>query len=219
MQWVDRAEDLLYDGETIQTEVRVGDGGVVVTSHRVLVFTPDREGSNYRQVERPNVDGVSATTSGDGEFLELGVKSLVVGGALVAAGMVVSLDSMVEGVALDGGQTAGAVGLGGMMGLLQTMLALLAQLDDLMRLFGGLALAFAAVVLGVYAWSREDLLVIAVAGDDDIDLPAPDDDGALDRLRTAIRPGDAPPDATNRTSPDGGEETADGGRSPDDPLA
>ncbi len=26
----------------------------------------------------------------------------------------------------------------------------MAQLDDLMRLFGGLALAFAAVVLGVY---------------------------------------------------------------------
>lgn len=219
MNWVERAEALLYDGESIQTEVRVGDGGVVVTSHRVLVFTPDREGPNYRQVDRPNVDGVSATTSGNGEFLELGVKALVVGGVLTAAGMAVSLDGMVESASLDGGQAAGAIGIGGMMGLLQTTLSLLAQLDDLMRLFGGLALAFAAVVLGVYAWSREDLLVIAVAGGDDIDLPAPEDDGALDRLRAAVRPGDAPPDATNRPSPDGGERPTDGSGPPDDPLA
>ncbi len=95
MDWVARAESLLYDGEVIEADVRLDRGGVVVTSHRVLVFTPDREGSNYRQVDRPNVEGVDVTTSGDWSFLELGVKALVVGVVLVAAGMTVSLDSLV----------------------------------------------------------------------------------------------------------------------------
>ncbi|WP_434530321.1 hypothetical protein ACODNH_11885 [Haloarcula sp. NS06] len=103
MDWVARAESLLYDGEVIEADVRLDRGGVVVTSHRVLVFTPDREGSNYRQVDRPNVEGVDVTTSGDWSFLELGVKALVVGIVLVAAGMTVSLDSLVGNVSLDSG--------------------------------------------------------------------------------------------------------------------
>ncbi|NLV07759.1 hypothetical protein [Haloarcula rubripromontorii] len=206
MDWVARAESLLYDGEAIEADVRLDRGGVVVTSHRVLVFTPDREGSNYRQVDRPNVEGVDATTSGDWSFLELGVKALVVGIVLVAAGMTVSLDSLVGNVSLDSGGAASAVGIGGMLGMLQTMLTLMAQLDDLMRLFGGLALAFAAVVLGVYLWSRDRLLVVRVAGDDDIELAAPDDESVVERIEAAIVPGTPTSDA---------EETA---QPPDDPL-
>lgn len=197
MDWVARAESLLYDGEVIEADVRLDHGGVVVTSHRVLVFTPDREGSNYRQVDRPNVEGVDVTTSGDWSFLELGVKALVVGVVLVAAGMTVSLDSLVSNVSLDSGGAASAVGIGGMLGMLQTMLTLMAQLDDLMRLFGGLALAFAAVVLGVYLWSRDRLLVVRVAGDDDIELTAPDDESVVERIEAAIVPGAAPTDAAN----------------------
>jgi len=137
MDWVERAEELLYDGESVREQVRVGAGGVVVTSHRVLAFTPDREGSNYRAVDRPNVDGVGYETSGELPFLRQAVKAIVVGLVLLAAGMTVSLDSLVSGIDLNSGGTAGAVGLGRMMGLMQTMLSLLAQLDDLMRLFGG----------------------------------------------------------------------------------
>ncbi|KOX94797.1 hypothetical protein AMS69_02755 [Haloarcula rubripromontorii] len=206
MDWVARAESLLYDGEAIEADVRLDRGGVVVTSHRVLVFTPDREGSNYRQVDRPNVEGVDATTSGDWSFLELGVKALVVGIVLVAAGMTVSLDSLVGNVSLDSGGAASAVGIGGMLGMLQTMLTLMAQLDDLMRLFGGLALAFAAVVLGVYLWSRDRLLVVRVAGDDDIELAAPDDESVVERIEAAIVPGTPTSDAEETTQP------------PDDPL-
>ncbi|MFC6864010.1 hypothetical protein ACFQGE_11150 [Halomicroarcula sp. GCM10025817] len=194
MDWVERAGDLLYDGETVETEVRVGTGGLVVTSHRVLAFTPDRDGPNYRAVDRPNVEGVDVTTSGEPTFLEQGIKALVAGVVLVAAGQFVSFDSMVAGVAVDGGQAASAVGIGQMLGLLQTMLTLLAQLDDLMQLFGGLALALAAVVLGVYAWSRERVLVVRVAGGEDVTLSAPADEGVVDRVRAALRPGDAPAD-------------------------
>ena len=206
MDWVERAESLLYDGEVIEADVRLDRGGVVVTSHRVLAFTPDREGSNYRQVDRPNVEGIEATTSGDWSFLELGVKALVVGVVLVAAGTTVSLDGLVGNVSLDSGGAAGAVGIGGMLGLLQTMLTLMAQLDDLMRLFGGLALAFAVVVLGVYLWSRDRLLVVRVAGDDDIELAAPDDESVVERIEAAIVPGAGPADGGNTGQP------------PDDPL-
>jgi len=207
MDWVARAESLLYDGEVIEADVRLDRGGVVVTSHRVLVFTPDREGSNYRQVDRPNVEGVDVTTSGDWSFLELGVKALVVGIVLVAAGMTVSLDSLVGNVSLDSGGAASAVGIGGMLGMLQTMLALMAQLDDLMRLFGGLALAFAAVVLGVYLWSRNRLLVVRVAGGDDVELTAPDDESVVDRIEAAIVPEAPPADAGSAPQ-----------SAPDDPL-
>jgi len=195
MDWGKRAEELLYDGESIQEQVRVGTGGVVVTSHRVLAFTPDRAGSNYRQVDRPNVDGVDSRTSGEFQFLEQAIKAIVVGVVLVVAGRTVSLDGLVSGVSLESGGATSAVGLGQMMGLLQTLLELLGQLDDLMMLFGGLALAFGAVVLAVYLWSRERLLVIAVAGEDDIELAPPDDESVPDRLQAAIRSGGPPRDA------------------------
>ena len=188
MDWVERAEELLFDGESVQQEVTLDTGGVVVTSHRVLVFTPDREGPNYRQVDRPNVDGVALETRGEFQFLAQAVKAIVVGIALVVAGMTVSLDSLVSGVSLESGGAASTVGLGGMIGILQTMLSLLGQLDELMRTFGALALLFGAVVLGVYLWSRERLLVVSVAGADDIELTAPDDDSTLERLRSAVLP-------------------------------
>ena len=194
MGWVERAADLLYDGESIEREVRVGEGGVVVTSHRVLAFTPDREGANFQQVDRPNVDGVDVETDGQVLFLMQAVKAIVVGLVLLAAGLTISLDSMVSGISLDigGGAAAGAMGLGRMMGLLQGLLTLLAQLDDIMRIFGVLALAFGLVVLGVYVWSREQLLVVSVAGGDDIKLTAPDEEGIVERVRAAVRPGGGP---------------------------
>jgi len=186
MSWVEQVESLLYDGESVQEQFPIGAGGVVVTSHRLLAFTPDREGPNYRQVDRPNVEGTEIRTVGEFGFLQQAVKALVVGAVLLAAGMTVSIEGMVEGVSLEGGGTASAVGIGGMLGLLQSVLDLLAQLDDLMRIFGALALAFGGVVLGVYLWSRERLLVVAVAGGDDIELPVPGDEDVVDRLQVAL---------------------------------
>ncbi|MDS0282097.1 hypothetical protein [Haloarcula onubensis] len=191
MDWVTQARGLLYDGESIRETVPVGSGGVVVTSHRLLAFTPDREGPNYHQVDRPNVEGATCRTSGDFGFLQQAVKALVVGAVLLAAGMTVSLDGMVSGISLDSGGAASAVGIGGMMGLLQSMLSLMAQLDDLLRIFGGLALALGVVVLAVYVWSRERLLVVSVAGGDDIELTAPEDESVVDQLEAAVVPGDA----------------------------
>jgi len=196
MGWVERAEELLYDGESVQRAVRVGDGGVVVTSHRVLAFTPDRDGANFRQVDRPNVDGVEVRTGGQFRFLMQAVKAILIGAILVAAGMTLSFDDLVGNVSLDaGGGAASAVGLGQIMGLLETMLTLFTLLDDLLLLFGGLALALGAAVLAVYLWSRETLLVISVAGGEDIELTAPEEDreGVVDRVTAAVVPGDPTP--------------------------
>jgi hypothetical protein len=114
MNWVDRADDLLFDGEAVEAEVAVGDGGVVVTTHRVLAFTPDREGPNYRTVDRPNVEGVDLTTKGTWAFLERGLKALVAGIVLIGAGQLISLDDLIGGVSLDSAGAAGQLGMGGM---------------------------------------------------------------------------------------------------------
>jgi len=195
MDWAQQADSLLYDGETVTERVAVGDGGVVVTSHRVLAFRPDREGANYRQADRPNVEGATCRTSGEFGFLQQAIKALVVGAVLVVAGLTVDLGGLVSGISFDSGGAASAVGIGGLLGPLQTMLGLLAKLDYFMRVFGVLALAFGVVVLAVYVWSRERRLVIDVAGDDDIELTAPNDDAVLEQVQAALVPGDAPPDA------------------------
>jgi len=187
--WLDRVEDLLYDGEEIVERVPIADGGVVVTSHRVLAFTPDGDGANFRDVDRPNVTGVAEQASGEWGFLQQAIKALVVGVVLLVAGQTVSLDSMVTGVTID--SSAAQVGMGGMLGMLQQFLSLMAQLDELLTVFGALALLFGVVVFGVFVWTRERELMIGVAGDDaeDLRLPAPEDaDEMVQRLERAIRP-------------------------------
>lgn len=186
--WINRVDNLLYDGEEVVERVTVGAGGVVVTTHRVLAFTPDADGANFRDVDRPNVVGVASEAGGDLVFLQQALKAIVVGVVLVVAGQVVSLDSLVGGISVGSG--ASQVGMGGMLGMLESFLSLMAQLDELMTLFGGLALLFGTVVLGVYAWSRERELVVTVAGDDaDLRLPAPEDaDEIARRLERVIVP-------------------------------
>jgi len=186
--WLDRVDDLLYDGEEVVERITVGDGGVVVTTHRVLSFTPEREGANFRYVDRPNVTGVSASTSGEFGFFQQALKAIIVGGVLLIAGQTVSFDSLVAGVTID--PSAAQVGMGGMLGMLSSFLQLMAQLDELMTAFGALALAFGALVLGVYLWTREHELVVAVAGDeDDLRLPAPADaEDVAKRLEATILP-------------------------------
>jgi|GEM_PF-472766 len=198
MSWVERATELLHDTESIREEVRIGTGGVVVTDRRLLVFTPDQPGANFRQVDLPNVESVERRTSGEGRFLVPGVKAGILGLVTVALGYAFSFDQFAESVSLDGGTgAAGAVGVGGLLGMVQTVIESLALLDDLLRIFGGVALAFSAVALGVYIWSRESGLVVSVAGENEIELTAEDvDDDRLDRLRTAIQGSGAAPAAT-----------------------
>ena len=181
--WLDRVEDLLYDGEEVVERVPIADGGIVVTSHRVLAFTPNRD------VDRPNVTGVAEQASGEWGFLQQATKAFVVGVVLLIAGQTVSFDSLVGSVSIGSG--AAQVGMGGMLGLLSSFLQLMARLDELMTTFGALALLFGVVVFGVFVWTRERQLVVKVDGEDaeDLRLPASEDaDEMVQRLERAIRP-------------------------------
>jgi hypothetical protein len=190
--WRERVSDLLYDGEEIRDSVDVETSTVVVTSHRLLVFTPDGDGPNFRQVDRPNVDGVSAGTRSETERLEQGVRYGVIGAVLVIAGTVIDLDSLLGDVS-GATQSASEFGFGGFMGTLQSMMALLTRLDELLQIAGVLALFLSVVLLGVYWYTREPTLVIEVAGDDDVHVPR--STGAsecVQRLQTAVAPDGRP---------------------------
>ena len=195
-QWDGRIEELLYEGESIRETVALGDSSVVVTSHRVLALTPETDGANFRQVDRPNVDGVGTGTESDTSHLERAVKAGVVGVVLVGAGWVIDFGAML-GDATLGGAGADRLGLGGVMQSLQQLLGVLRDLDHYMLLLGVLALLAGVAFLGVYLWGRERALVIRVAGDEDIHVPRPD--GAADaarRVEAAMAPDPDPGDAT-----------------------
>lgn len=198
MNWVERATDLLHDGERIREEIRVGAGGVVMTNRRLLVFTPNSGGSNYQQVDLPNVEGIDLGTSGDSRFLGWGLKAGFVGSILVAFGFAFDLDEFGGQLSLDAGGTAGASGLGGILSVVQTAFDLLPLVDDTLRITGGLALAVTAVALGAYVWSRDQWVVISLAGGDDVRVAAPENESVIEELRRAILPEQAAGSAAGR---------------------
>lgn len=191
MSWRDRATDLLYDGETVRETVDVGANRVYVTSHRVLAF-PDApshdDAANFRAVDHPNVEGVTAGAESDGWAFAKAVAwtvaavPLVVGGVLAEVGDWVSLPESV--------QSGGVAGTGGLGSTFTDLFAALALLDEVVALVGGLCLAVAAA----YAWrwqrSRETVVAVAVAGGDDVRLrvdASVDADAAASEVRRAIR--------------------------------
>lgn len=193
--WGDRVDELLYDGEALAETVSVGDARVVVTSHRVLAFTPAGDGPNFRQVDRPNVVGVSSGSVGEPAHLLRGIRWTAIGLVLVLAGVFVDTDAIVGDV--DLGTGGGQIGVGGVLGVVRSMLDLLGRLDDLLVTVGALAMLLGVAVLGVYLWTRDPALVVEVAGDaDDVHLPRPADPRpVVERLEAAIRPGTVEPSA------------------------
>ena len=203
-RWQQRVDDLLYDGESVEQTVDVGSAHVVVTSHRVLAFTPDLEGENFQQVDRPNVEGVGTGSRTKSDILlNYGIKAAVYGLLLVAAGYIIDFDSIIGGIDIGAAGSTGKLGLGGLLETTQAMIDLLSRLDELMLLFGGLALFLGVVFLGVFWYQRDPTLVIETAGEsDDIHVPKPADDAATERLKQAVRPGGhaQPSPSTSRDS-------------------
>jgi hypothetical protein len=200
--WRNRVDDLLYSGESVTETVDFGSASVVVTSHRVLAFSPDTDGAAFQQVDRPNVEGVSTGAKSELSLLERGIRTLVIGIVLVGAGFIIDFESIVGDVNL-GGQSTQQLGLGGVMGTLQSLLDLISQLDYLMRIFGALALFLSVVFFGVYWFTRDRTLVIEVAGGDDIHVSRPSEraDEYANRLEQLISPS-APDGAETDTPPE-----------------
>lgn len=206
MDWQASAGELLFDGESVRERVDAGRDRVVVTSHRVLVLTPERDGANLQAVDRPNVTGVRAGTRGNADQLRRAGVAGAGGLGALALGLLVDLDSLVPngGVDLAGGSAAG---IGGALETIETLLRIVALLDDLLVAAGLVALLAGLGLAGVYWTRRKPELTIAVAGDDDVQLAWPDDreleeagaddvddpdgvddpEAAADRLRRALR--------------------------------
>lgn len=187
--WSDRVEDLLYEGETIEGDYTVDTAAVYVTSHRVLAFTPEIDGENFHQMDRPNVEGVSLSSGGETRFGRMGARAALYGALMIVVGYFLPIDSVLGDFSMP--DSASQLGIGGVFGLMQTMLDFMRSLDDLLQTFGALLLLFALVPIGVYLWSRERNLVIESAGEEgSIRLPAPDvEEKALaGELESAILP-------------------------------
>jgi hypothetical protein len=176
-RWAGSVEDLLYEGETIRREVPVGEDSVVVTSHRLLAFTPTGEGENYRQVDLPNVADVSAGHDGERTLLVQAGRAFLYGAVLLAVGVFVDFGAFVPTDVFANASAAGRIGLGGVIGLVQRFLNLVASLDDIARLVGALVVLFSVFVLAVYLLTRDRAVVVHVAGDAE-DVVVPVDDGA-----------------------------------------
>lgn len=188
-RWLDRAEQLTYEGEEITETVEAGAGGVVVTSHRVLVFSPEGDGEAFSHVDLPNVGGVEALEAGEPRWLYLAGQAGVVGAILLLAGAVLPLDAMIGDVEI--GRGASALGVGGVVGVIDTILGLLRNLDTILLVLGALAFLIAAGALGWYLTTREHELRIERAGEDPLTLPTGDEgvpESVVQRLRRAIRP-------------------------------
>jgi hypothetical protein len=184
--WRDRVEELLYEGEAVEDHVELGTASVVVTSQRVLAFTPELEGSNFSQVDWPNVDGVKTSAQSRVDLLRRGVRYGVMGTVLVVTGQTIDFRGIVGDTSV-GGAAVDQMGISGIMSLVNSLLALMRQLDNVMQALGALALVLATVLVGVYWYTREPTLAIQVAGGEDIHVPRADED-ATERLREVLLP-------------------------------
>jgi len=185
--WRGRVDDLLYAGEEVIARVGRGPDEVVVTTHRVLAFTPERDGPNFDAVDRPNVSGVDFEASGRTWFVVQGLKALVVGALLVAAGLVVDLGGIFGDVSVDG---ANAVGAGGVLGMLDLLVTAMSLANEVLLGVGGLLVLLGVLAMVAYWVTRTTDLVVAVTGDDDLRLDGDSfSDSDRGTIRTALRRG------------------------------
>lgn len=187
-RWRQQIEGLLYDGEVIHERIVVETARVVVTSHRVIAFTPARSGATFQQADRPNVVGVETTNAGGWSWLRRALGAAVLGGFFLVVGLLVDFDSLIAHpeVGEDGVEQVGG---GGILDSMETILGLIAQLDLLMPVVGVAWLVMAAALTRLY-WTRErdPVVVIRVAGDaSDITVPRPEDvESARAQLERAL---------------------------------
>ncbi|MFP4529713.1 MAG: hypothetical protein ACLFNC_00325 [Halodesulfurarchaeum sp.] len=187
MSWQSHVDQLLFAGESVLAKVAGHEAALVVTSHRVLVFTPNVEGPNVRTFHRPNVTGLSKHASGTGRWLGAGAKWLVLGVALTIAGALLDLEGVIGDVSTEGAASQTGVGwIGEMFGLFQTLFALL---DDVL-FFGGLLAVFVGVGLVLwYMRSRAAVVTVELAGRSDVELPAAGfSESDIGKLEDAIDP-------------------------------
>jgi len=186
----DRLSNMLFQGEEVEEELSVEGARIAVTTHRVLVFTPDGEGRRFDHADRPNVVDAAVETTGHTSYVSWGIRSGVYGAVLLGGGLLVQLSGILD--RLGAATPPESAGLGGLVGMLPDALAALTDAF----LAGGVVLLLAAAALtGLYYRSRSRELVIERAGRDPMRVPLRTEDGEqiARRLRSAVGTGSKPP--------------------------
>ncbi|NUB89950.1 hypothetical protein HTZ84_18265 [Haloterrigena sp. SYSU A558-1] len=206
--WSDHVDQLLDEREREQHRVDLDRATVVVTNRRVLAFTPDEDGPNYRSADRPNVTRVSVETDSAPGRLLWGSLFLCLGLGLLLIGTTVDLAGLADDYAGATGDPTGIVDAA-----LETLATILLVFDLSILVGGGLLLALAALFFAGYARSRWRRLALRVSGGDDILLPVTDADleaGRAVALEEAILPNTSPADGdAGGDSPTDGLSTGD----------
>ena len=188
----DRLSSMLFQGEEVEDELSVEGARVVVTTHRVLVFTPDGDGRRFDHADRPNVVDATVETTGRDSYASWGVKSGVYGAVLLGAGVLLKSSGILDSL----GAAASPEGASGaeVSGLLGRLPQMLGALTDGVLIGGVLLLLAAGALTAMYLQSRKQELVIERAGRDPMRVPLLSDDAEqiVDRLRTAIGTGSKP---------------------------
>lgn len=180
-EWGTRLDEFLFDGERRLETVDLGPDRVLVTSHRLLVFTPTTDGENFRAIDRPNVAGVDIRH-------RTGENALPMAGKLGLVGTVVLLTAF----AFDPGWLRGSSGSDSApanAGTVDQSAGLLSTLDGALLSVGVVLLAAALLLAGYYALARSPVIVVWIDGDEDVVLPIRrEPEAKLDALRDALRP-------------------------------
>ena len=186
MGWQAHLDQLLYDGEQVIETGAGHSAGLVVTSHRLLVFTPDGEGKNYQVLQRPNVLGIKSEERGPDKWLRASMKWAVVGVAMAIGGLVLDLEGVMGSTSTAGTDAVGVGWIGGVFSLFQTVFALL---DEVLLGVGLLGIGIAISLFGWYWANRAETVTVEVAGEADLELPAAGlSSEAIRGLREAINP-------------------------------
>lgn len=178
-------ERQLREDEDVEVTVSAGNGRLVLTSHRVCAVTPERDGPNFATAKRPNVEAVEEETAGGTDHLERGIKASVVGLLLLGIGASVDLASLLGDAQVDSG-TAGQLGVGQVVAMLDALQTGLALLDTGMLVGGFVAVLVGLASLGLFIRERQRNLVVRVAGDDDLELDADVSDSDLADLQRRL---------------------------------
>lgn len=185
--WSERVDQLLFDGEEVERRLEVGTATVAVTSHRVLAFTPQADGADYRAVDRPNVRGVERRQVSTLGLLPRAAKVGAIGGLLALVGVAVDTEAL-----LPRPEVSDAPAAGGMVDTIDGVIGVFHALDTILLWLGVTLLVVAVGLVGLELATRRARVAIEVVGEEaDVRLPGSVDDAEIEALEDAIA---APPD-------------------------
>lgn len=182
MDAAEQLEPLCYGGEAFIEPATV-DGGVIgITSHRVLVLTPEGPGARFHAIDRPNVVGFATRTTGPTGHRNRALVAGVIGVGLLAVGAVIDFDGVGLLEAVPGGDV-----LVWLYGLVVALLDVFGPIAGTFRLLGLLGLLAALGSAGWYLWKTNWVIEITVAGAENVRIPITRDQmSVVDRLETTL---------------------------------